>query len=116
MLHKENRLTTNFEFNIAKKYGQYYPGKLFHMYVLKPNNYTGATKVGFVVSNNFHKNAVKRNYVKRVFREVTRKAFDKIAPDDFWIVIYPKTRCLTSTYEEISADFNKTIQKVSFAG
>lgn len=114
MLQKINRLTTNFEFKITRKYGQYYDGHFFHMYVLKPTNYQGPSKVGLVVSNNFHKRATKRNRVKRLYREAIRSAFDKIASANYWLVIYPKGRCLNRTYEELSTDFNKTIQKVSF--
>ena len=113
MLPKQNRLSSNFEFNITKKYGQYAEGYFFHIYVLKPRNYEGPAKVGFVVSNKSSKKAVDRNIIKRVFREVIGKNFDKIVPG-YWVVIYPKVSSLEKGYEEINTDFNKVIQKNLF--
>jgi ribonuclease P protein component len=85
-----------------------------HAYALKPQNYNGATKVGFVISNKFHKNAVKRNKIRRIFREITRSKIDKLG-SNMWIVIHPKFECLGKTYEEINSDFNKVLQKISFS-
>lgn len=113
MLPKEHRLKTKFEFNVAKKYGGYYFGKFFHMYIVKPTNYQGATKVGIVISNNFHKSAVKRNRVKRLYREAVKKYFDKFGKN-LWVAIYPKFTVIEKTYEEICSDFDKTLQKVTF--
>lgn len=113
MLNKKNRLTSRFQFNVVRKYGEYTEGSLMHVYVLKPKNFNGETKIGFVISNKFHKNAVKRNRVRRIFREVVRENIDKLGKNR-WIVIHPKFDCLEKKYEEISSDFNKVIQKVSF--
>lgn len=115
MLKKENRLSSNFEFNTTRKYGRYYSGRYFHIYFLIPTNYNGPTKVGVVVSNKFSKKAVERNRVKRVYREVIRKNFEKIDKGSLWIVIHPKFNSLEKNYEEISTDFNKVIQKASFS-
>ena len=115
MLKKENRLSTDFEFNITRKYGKYYKGRFFHIYFLVPKNYEGPTKVGIVVSNKFSKNAVERNRVKRVFREVVRNNFEKINKGNLWVVIHPKIPCTKETYEEISSEFNKILQEASFS-
>jgi len=115
MLKKVNRLSSNFEFNVARKYGKKYEGELFHVYFLTPKNYTGPVKVGVVVSNKFHKNAVVRNRIKRLYREAIRNNFDKIDKENLWIVIHPKIASLEKTYEEINADFDKVLQKVSFS-
>jgi ribonuclease P protein component len=114
MLNKKNRLTSKFQFNVARKYGQYYEGSLMHIYVLKPQNFSGETKVGFVVSNKFHKRAAKRNAVRRLFREIVRLNIDKLGKSN-WIVIHPKFDSLNKTYEEISTDFNKILQKISIS-
>lgn len=114
MLKRKNRLTSNFEFNVARKYGEYYKGQFFHIYFLKPRNYSGPTKVGIVVSTKLHKKATKRNRVKRIFREVVRNNFEKINKGNLWIVIHPKTNSLGTSYEEINTDFNKVLQEVSF--
>lgn len=113
MLKRQHRLTSRFEFNITRKYGDYYKGKFFHIYFLKPKNYKGPTKVGIVISTKVHKKAVKRNRIKRVFREVVRKNFEKIDKGDLWVVIHPKTNSLDKKYEEINTDFNQILQKIS---
>ena len=113
MLKRVHRLTSNFEFNVTRKHGKYYEGNFFHIYFLKPRNYKGPTKVGIVVSTKTTKKATKRNRVKRVFREVVRKNFEKIDKGDLWIVIHPKVASLNKKYEEINTDFNKILQKVS---
>ena len=115
MLKKENRLSSNFEYNVTRKYGKYYKGKYFHVYFLIPKNYEGPTKVGIVVSNKFSKKAVERNRVKRVFREVVRSNFGKINKGYLWVVIHPKLSCVDKSYEEISTDFNKVLQEASFS-
>ncbi len=115
MLKKENRLSTNFEFNVARKHGRYYVGKYFHAYFLVPKNYDGPVKVGIVVSNKFSKKAVERNRVKRVYREVIRDNFDKINKGSLWLVIHPKFNSLEKGYEEINTDFNKVLQKASIS-
>lgn len=114
MLKKENRLTSRFEFNVARKHGNYYEGSLSHLYVLTPTNYTGKTKFGIVVSNKFSKKAVERNRVKRLFREIIRENLE-VFGDNKWVVIHPKFDCLNRSYEEINSDFTKILQKVSLS-
>ena len=115
MLKKENRLSSNFEFNVTRKYGKYYNGKFFHVYFLNPRKYEGPTKVGIVVSNKFSKNAVERNRAKRIFREIVRKNFDKIKEKKLWVVIHPKFICLEKNGEEISSEFNNILQEASIS-
>ena len=115
MLKKPNRLSSNFEFNVVKKYGYHIEGVYSHIYWLKPKNYTGEPKIGIVISNKFDKRAVVRNRVKRVFREIVQKNLENISKDH-WIVIYPKFSSLNKSYEEISSDFSKILQKISFTG
>ncbi len=114
MLKKEYRLVSKYEYGITKKYGKTLQGRFFHLYYLVPRNYTGSAKVGIVVSNNFSKSAVKRNRLKRVFREVVKNGYGKI-PQNLWLVIYPKYFSINSKYEEISTDFNNALQKISVA-
>ncbi len=111
MLKKENRLSSNFEFNVTRKYGKYYKGKYFHIYFLKPKNYEGPTKAGVVVSNKFDKRAVVRNRVKRIFRDIIRKNFELLSKESLWVVVHPKTACTNAKYEDISSEFNKILQE-----
>ncbi|MFZ2664344.1 MAG: ribonuclease P protein component [Patescibacteria group bacterium] len=115
MLKKENRLSSDFEFNVSRKYGRYYESPLTHTYFLIPKNYQGPTKIGIVVSNKFSKKAVERNRVKRIYRKVVEENFEKLNKGDLWIVIHPKFGSLNKTYEEINTDFNKILQKASFS-
>jgi len=112
MLKRQNRLSSNFQFNVTRKYGNYFEGDLLHIYILKPQKYNGEPKFGIVISNKFHKKAVKRNRVKRIFREIIAQNAGKFG-QDLWIVVHPKFNCLGKTYEEINADFNKVLQKIS---
>ena len=111
MLKRENRLTTKFEINVTRKYGRNIPGQYFFLYALLARNYRGPAKVAIIVSNKFSKSAVKRNRIKRVFREAVRQNFDKI-PQDHWLIVYPKFSSAVKTYEEISFDVSKTLQKI----
>ncbi len=82
-----------------------------HMYVLQAKNYQGEPKIGIVISTKFSKSAVKRNRVKRLYREVLQKNLSKFG-NDLWVVVHPKFNCLEKEYEEISADFDQLLQKI----
>lgn len=112
MLKKENRLTTNFEFSITKKYGKKVFFPLFNAYFLVPNNYQGPPKVGIVVPNTVSKKAAKRNLIKRHLRETTRKVL-YLLPNNLWVVIYANAASIGSNYEEINSQVNQLIQKIS---
>jgi ribonuclease P protein component len=114
MLKKANRLTTRFEFNVVKKYGTKFWTDFFVITYVKPTNYTGPTKIGFVVANSISKNATKRNRVKRLLREAFRHTLDKI-PNDLWISVSVNSKVLEKTYEEICTQVNRFIQKISIA-
>ena len=114
MLHKQNRITTKFEFNIIRKYGTRHNFDFFTATILKPLNYEGPPKVGFIVSNVIHKKAAKRNRVKRLLRETVRLNLSRI-PDNKWIAITVNRKILDKTHEEISNQIDKFIQKISVA-
>ena len=114
MLKKENRLSTNFEFNITRKYGTKVNSRFCSIFYLKPRNYTGPVKVGFVVSNKTEKIAVKRNRIKRVFREAVRANLEKL-PSDLWLVVHPKKESMEKTYEEVRPDVDQVLSKISIS-
>lgn len=109
MLPKENRLTTTFEFNKVRRLGEKSTGRFFHIFYLQPKDYEGPSRVGIVISNKFHKKAVRRNEVKRVFRAIVSKNLNNIK-GNFWVVIHPKFIALNASYEELNSDFTKVLQ------
>ena len=112
MLKKENRLLTNYEFRKVRRLGKRYKGPYFTLYYLETkNNEEAPSRFGIVVSNKFDKSAVKRNRVKRLFREVVRLNLDKLKVG-FWVVIYPNKASEDKNYEEINIEFNKVLSKI----
>lgn len=113
MLKRKNRLTSTYEFNKTRNLGKKYESRSFYIfyYEVAPDL---DTRVGIVVSNKFHKAAVKRNRIKRLFSEVIRNNFDKINKG-YWLVIHPKVNTLEKSYEEINADFVNSIQTLPFS-
>ncbi|RJR26952.1 ribonuclease P protein component [candidate division WWE3 bacterium] len=115
MLKKSNRLTSNFEFNVTKKYGKKFTGEFITVFAVVPRNYKGPLKIGIVVPNSVHNKAVKRNRPKRLIRESIRnmlKNSDIEVPENLWLVIYAKKGILEKSYAEISTDINKTLQEI----
>lgn len=111
MLKEENRLKTTYEFNKTRRLGRRYRGPLFDVFYLDVRNYDGPSRIGIVATIKFDKSAVKRNRVKRVFREVVRLNLSKIK-GGFWIVIHPKKITIDKGYEEINTEFNKVLPKI----
>ena len=111
MLKKTNRLSSDFEFKITKKYGRKIPGAFMQVYFLLPRNYEGPFKVGVIVSNKFHKNAPIRNRAKRLIRESLKNKIKDI-PKNSWMVIYPSRKILEAKYEEICSDVDQILQKI----
>jgi ribonuclease P protein component len=111
MLKKPIRLNSDFHFHVTKKYGKKYSFPLFNVYVCKPLNYKGVPKCGVVTSKSFHKNAVKRNRAKRILTELVRINVARY-PNDTWVLYYPKQNILSSSYEDISVEFNKALQEI----
>lgn len=111
MLKKSNRLTTKFQFNITKKYGVKYWSTSYVCFVLTPKTEEQKTKVGFVVANTVHKKAARRNRAKRLLREALRKKLHRL-PVGKWIVFIANFNIINKTYEELSAEIDKTIQKI----
>jgi ribonuclease P protein component len=112
MLKKPNRLTTKFQFNIVRKYGQRQNFDIFGVTTLTPRNYEGPAKIGFVVPNSINKSAVRRNKIKRQLREAFRKKMTMI-PNNLWITVFVNQKILSKNYEEISTQVDRFVQKIS---
>lgn len=114
MLKKENRLSTDFEFNVTRKHGKKVSGDLCSAFFLQPNNYQGPARIGIVVPKKISKIAVKRNRLKRVFSEIIRRKTGEL-PENVWVVVHPKPASLKENYEKISTDVNKVLSKISLS-
>lgn len=112
MLKKQNRVTTRHQFNITRRLGKRFQGKFFHLFILEPRNYRGPAQVGIVIPNKLDKSAVRRNTIKRRYRECIRNNFDKINPNQ-WLVFHPRFNSQDIKYEELCADISQTLQKIS---
>lgn len=95
----------NFFYNHAKK--------IFTKYVLIFHTKTKEQKFGFVTSKKVG-NAVKRNRLRRIFREVVHKNIEKFDKNSSYIIIAKKT-CLEDyeniKYEDIKKDILRGLQK-----
>lgn len=111
MLKRESRLISNYEYNKTRRMGTSCSGKYSHVFYLDTKKPQNPARVGIVVTNKFDKSAVRRNRVKRIYREILRKEYERI-PSGFWVVVYPKGEFLKAPYEEISADLIEILQKI----
>lgn len=113
-MKKANRLSTTYEFNKVRRLGQKIRASLFDIFYLKNPRYDGPARLGVVVSNKFSPTAPKRNRVKRLFREVLRLEVGRI-PNGYWVVVHPLRTSMEKSYEDIRAEVNKVLSKISFS-
>ena len=70
-----------------------------------------SNKFGTVISRKFHKQAVKRNKVKRRIHEAIRNNLEKLDNQTtVEIVLIPKKICLDKDYHEIKEDIIYTLE------
>lgn len=105
---KAQRLKTADEFSsvfIFRK-TRYTPYFKIHF---KPNE-LGYSRLGLIVSKKIHKRAVKRNYMKRLIRELFRYNCQNW---DNYDVVFRVQKCFTvDNYPEISHEFKKLTNKL----
>lgn len=113
MLPKENRLTSRYEFNkvkyLSEKSSNRYSGKFFNLVFASPHNYQGPSKFGIVISKKSVASAVLRNTLKRKYREIIRSKLSDLNAG-IWVVIYPKSRSIEVSYEELNSSLTKVLQ------
>lgn len=95
MLPKCTRLKQKNDFTAIYKNAQIYSSKPLRLMVLPKAN--SCTLVGFVVSKKVHKQANKRNRIKRLLREAYRKQHSSIKPG-YLILFYAKQPCCDIKY------------------
>jgi ribonuclease P protein component len=113
MLPKENRLTDDYDFRRVKRLGRNYHSSLFKLGVARRKKEGQASRFGFVISTKIDKRAAVRNRIKRLLREAIRQRLEKIpAGFDFVFVVRPKI--VGKNYEEVSAEVDRVLSKISF--
>ena len=104
--NKSNRLKKRSEFiNLRNKCITLH-GKLV---IININNNTNFTKYGLTVSKKIG-NAVKRNYLKRIFRSIIRNNWDGIK-ESISFEIIPKKKILNHSFAEIEKDIKQILNK-----
>lgn len=112
MLPKENRLTDDYDFRRVKRLGKIYHSPIFSLTVA-PRKISGPSRFGFVISTKIDKRATVRNRIKRLLREAVRKQLEK-TPNGFDLVFVVRPRIVGKSYEEVGAEVDKVLSKVSF--
>jgi len=119
MLPKENRLTDDYDFRRVKRLGKSYHCPLFKLSLAQrkvagpPSGETSPSRFGFVISTKIDKRATVRNRIKRLLREAVRANLTKV-PNGFDFVLVVRPQIVGKNYEEISAEVNQVLSKVSF--
>ena len=104
--NKSNRLKKRAEFISLRNKCSTFHGKLVIINIDKDSNFT---KYGFTVSKKIG-NAVKRNYLKRVFRSIIRNNWVSIKKSISFEII-PKKRILNHTFTEIEKDIKEVLKR-----
>ncbi len=110
MLPRPNRLTKKKEFEKTYQQGKAVGGE-FLLVKISPNQ-ENKTRVGIVVSKKVAKKATERNKIKRRIREIVRSEVleGKTVGD---IVIIAKRSSEKSSYQELKADWENILLKLS---
>ncbi len=112
MLPKENRLTDDYDFRRVKRLGRSYHCPLFKLSVAR-RKLEGPPRFGFVISTKIDKRATVRNRIKRLLREAVRAKLSRV-PDGFDLVFVVRPKIVGKSYEEVRAEVDQVLSKVSF--
>ena len=124
MLNKINRLP-GFRFEIIKQKGKLFQSACFALLVLNQDKnqqnkssveknklkHLSQPRFGFVVSKKISRLAVKRNQIKRLFRQVVKQNLDlfPLAKDYLFLV---KTKVLKTEKDKLKEEIKKTLKNV----
>ena len=103
---KSNRLKKRSEFIGLRNKCRSLHGKFVIVNIKKDSNFT---KYGLTVSKKIG-NAVKRNYLKRIFRSIIRKNW-KTIKNSISFEIIPKKKILNHSFAEIEKDIKEILNK-----
>jgi len=108
MLSKQYRLAKRTDLEVVRKQGKLVRGQTFGLLFLE-NKLSNKPRFGFIVSKKISRLAVKRNRVKRLFREaVTKIIKDVKAENDYLFLV--NTKSLDKDLQDILKDVTKTFR------
>ncbi len=99
------RASRDIEF--VKQHGRRLSTACFNLLVCKTE--TGTSRVGIIVGRRFGI-AVRRNRVKRVFRELTRQIRSELTSNHA-LLVFPKRDALTVPFEELKGVWRATLRR-----
>jgi len=111
MLPKLNRLKNREDFSRVRKNGKVVQGDSIGIATL-PTSKDNESRFGFVISKKISKNAVTRNRLKRVYREIIRNNIKDISKG-YDVVFLVKKTALGKTKNEISKDVENILKKTN---
>ncbi|HKT36351.1 MAG TPA: ribonuclease P protein component [Nitrospira sp.] len=91
----------------VKQHGRRLSTACFNLLICKIE--AGTSRVGIVVGKRFGV-AVRRNRVKRVFRQLSRQVRGELAADHA-LLVFPKREALTLPFEELKNLWQSTLQR-----
>ncbi|MGD9852029.1 MAG: ribonuclease P protein component [Nitrospirales bacterium] len=99
-------LTKTAEFERVRKKGSAIRNPFFTMVfsLHDPNDFS---RIGIIAGRRVG-NAVKRNRLKRVCRELVRRSISSLSPG-YECILYPKTRILNATFSEVCRVWNEML-------
>ncbi len=107
MLAEDNRLKKKKDFKKVYKYGKSSANKILVLYLLKNNDIN--TKIGISVSKKVG-NAVIRNKIKRVIREICRNNIGNLKKG-YNLVFIARIKIVNRNYYEIEKGLKNLIEK-----
>ena len=110
MLPERHRLTTDYDFRKVRRRGRNLKTPLFNLGCLVKRSDSPA-RFGFVASTKLDKRAVKRNKVKRVFRESVRAVLPRVK-NGFDFVFWIKRKALEADSKEVQKTVEEALRKV----
>jgi ribonuclease P protein component len=109
MLPRENRLTSDYYFRRVRNKGTRVNTPLFGLSYLRKRT-PSASRFGFVVSTKIDKRAVKRNRVKRLFREGVRSVMDEVK-DGYDVVFWVRRTALEADTKELWSTIRDALKR-----
>lgn len=109
MLPKERRLTSDYNFKTIRQGGKKISTPFFNLYYLWTKKGT-PSRFGFVVSTRLDKRAVKRNRVKRIFREQTRLLLPRIK-DGFDLAFWVRRKSMGMESDQVQMAIETALKK-----